>query len=111
MKITLVKKILENGNECKKCIEVTERLKENDEMKLISEVVYADERDATSEGFILAQKHNVDVAPFFVVNDGSETKVYKSYFQFRKDILGKITDDVIEEKPQETDPNEDLYWM
>ena len=33
MKIVMVKKIMEDGQECKKCREVSERLKQNDEMQ------------------------------------------------------------------------------
>jgi len=115
MKITMVKKILEDGSECKKCMEVSERLLENDEQKFIDQTVYADLRENESEGFILAEKYEVDVAPFFIVEIDNETKVYTSYMQLRKNVFSKepeSKDIEIEEKrkPAE-DPDEDLYWM
>ncbi len=116
MEIIMVKKIFEDGSECKKCSEVSERLKENDELKYIDKFAYADVRDSSSEGFKLAEKHGVDVAPFFIViEDGKET-IYKTYLQLRKNAFQKESskeDEEIENKrnrPPE-DPEEDMYWM
>lgn len=88
MKITLVKKILEDGSPCKKCVEVTNRLKDSGYLKRIDETLVADLRDPDSPGLRLARKLNVDRAPFFVVeqDDGTEL-VYTVYFKFVKEFL------------------------
>eukprot|EP01064_Diplonema_japonicum_P037634 TRINITY_DN887_c0_g1_i1.p2 TRINITY_DN887_c0_g1~~TRINITY_DN887_c0_g1_i1.p2 ORF type:complete len:104 (+),score=29.28 TRINITY_DN887_c0_g1_i1:61-372(+) len=64
-RITYVKKIKMNGEACKKCGEVTERLEKADQFKQIDEVLIADERDESSAGMAIAQKHSVERAPFF----------------------------------------------
>lgn len=38
----------------------------------IDRVILADERDHTSEGVVLARKHEVTRAPFFVVTDDAK---------------------------------------
>ncbi|KAJ9470977.1 hypothetical protein DIPPA_35420 [Diplonema papillatum] len=68
-KITFVKKIKADGTPCKKCGEVVERLEKADQMKMIDEVLVADERDDASSGMVLAAKHDVSRAPFFVVEN------------------------------------------
>lgn len=112
LKITLVKKILENGEECKKCKEVTERLEANNEMNRIDRVVYADARDLDSEGYKLAQKHKVDAAPFFIVEESNKTEIYTAYMKLRKEVFNQQEpDESADEDTQQNDPNEDLYWM
>lgn len=88
MKITFVKKILEDGSPCKKCSEVTAKMEEADEMKFIDEVMIADQRDPESAGLKLAAELNVERAPFFVVEEeGKEPEVYTVYFKFKKEVL------------------------
>ena len=87
MRITFVKKILASGEPCRKCREVEQRLEDAGHMAAIDRVLIADERDHDSEGMILSQKLNVDLAPFFVVEDGDETRVYTVYFKFVKEEL------------------------
>ena len=89
MKITLVKKIYEDGEECKKCNEVYQRLKDGNELRFIDKIVVADVRDHESEGYKLAEKYNIDVAPFFVVEDEGKATVYKTYMQFKREVLKK----------------------
>ncbi len=101
IKITMVKKIYEDGEECKKCNEVYQRLKEGNELRFIDKIVVADVRDHESEGFKIAEKYNIDVAPFFVVDDEGDVKIYKTYMQFKRDVLKKTVerqDSEIEEK-------------
>jgi len=88
MKITFVKKIKADGSPCRKCADVERRLLDNSQMKLIDEVVIADERDANSPGMKLAGEHGVEQAPFFLVSaeDGTTT-VYTIYYQLVKEIL------------------------
>lgn len=89
MKITLVKKILADGSPCKKCGDVLEKLETSGFMDKIDHVLVADERDPESEGMIIAKLHNVNRAPFFVVEkDGEEVAIYTVYFKFVKDVLG-----------------------
>lgn len=101
MEITLVKKIMEDGEECQKCGEVSERLKSGDELRFINKIVYADVRHPESEGSRLASDLNVEIAPFFIVEDGGEKTIYKSYMLFKKKVLNKVleaADIEIEEK-------------
>ena len=88
MHITMVKKILKDGSPCRKCAEVLSQLEENDFLNRIDQIIIADERDPDSEGILLAKKHNVSLAPFFVVEeDGQPTKIYTVYFKFVKEVL------------------------
>ncbi len=83
--ITFVKKILADGELCKKCREVSERLSSEKLMDVIDHIAIADERDADSEGVRLAKKHNVERAPFFLVEDETgEVIVFDVYFKFKK---------------------------
>ena len=81
MNILMVKKILDDGSECKKCQEVYERLESNNEMRFIDKIIYADVRDSQSEGYKTAKRYGVDVAPFFIVNDGGQETIYKTYLE------------------------------
>ena len=103
MKITMVKKLLEDGSECKKCREVTERLQSHNEMNKIDYVAYADVREPDSEGFKLAEQYNMDITPFFIVEDNGRENVYKTYLELRKNAFNQSPDAAdreIEEKRQ-----------
>ena len=108
MKITMVKKLLEDGSECKKCREVTERLNTHKEMNKIDRVVYADVRDTESEGFRLAEKHRMDTTPFFIVEDNGEETVYKTYLELRKNGFNQTPDaeDIEIEEKRKAPPDE-----
>lgn len=114
MNIIMVKKILKDGSECKKCKEVSERLEVNDEMQFIDQVAYADVRDPGSEGFQLAINHGMDIAPFFVVSDKGKETVYKTYLELRKKVFNREPapeDILIEEKRKPpTAPDEDMDY-
>lgn len=90
MNITFVKKILADGNACKKCADVEKRLQDSDYMQYIDTTIVADERDPDSEGMQLARQHNMSRAPFFIVEDGDSVQVYDIYFQLVKEVLEKI---------------------
>lgn len=94
MKITMVKKIKEDGEECKKCREVTDRLTAGNELSLIDKIVYADMRDPDSEGLRLAKEHNVETAPFFIVEKEGNATIYKTYMEFKKKVLNKALEKV-----------------
>lgn len=67
MKVTMVKKRLSNGEECRKCAEATEFLKSKGVFDCIDEIVWYDEDDPESPGAILACTFAMERAPFFVV--------------------------------------------
>lgn len=87
MHITFVKKILDSGELCKKCLEVSERLESEGLLDLINYIAIADERDAKSEGVRLAKQYNVARAPFFLVEQNGKIHVFDIYFTFRKFML------------------------
>jgi len=108
MKITMVKKLLEDGSECKKCREVTERLNAHNEMNKLDRIAYADVRDPGSEGFKLAEKHNMETTPFFIVEDDGEETVYKTYLELRKNAFNQAPDaeDIEIEEKRKAPPDE-----
>ena len=90
MHITMVKKIKKDGSPCRKCADVITQLEENKLLDRIDKIVIADERDLNSQGMILAKEHNVDLAPFFVIEEeGQATKIYTVYFKFVKEVLSE----------------------
>lgn len=88
MRITMVKKTLTGGSDCRKCAEATEYLQSRGLWDRIDDVVWAHEDDAASPGMVLAARLGVDRAPFFVVrdDDGREA-VYVSVLQLVRDRL------------------------
>jgi hypothetical protein len=92
MKITMVKKVLSDGSPCKKCGEVLEKLEASNQMQFIDRIVIADESDKQSEGMLLADKFEVNRAPFFLVEkDNGKTEVYTIYFKLVKEVLDGLT--------------------
>jgi len=88
MKITFVKKILEDGSPCAKCGEVADRLESEGMMDRIDEVVIADARDPDSAGMKLADALGVTRAPFFVVeHDDGSREVHTVFFKFLREVL------------------------
>ena len=87
MKITFVKKILKNGEPCRKCADVERRLRSSGNIGRIDVTLVADERDELSPGMVLAAQHGVKLAPFFVVEDGDAVRIYTVYFKFVKEEL------------------------
>ena len=85
--ITLVKKILANGEPCRKCRDVEARLHRSGHWARIDEVLIADERDPQSAGMQLATELGVELAPFFVVADQDQRQVYTVYYKFVKEVL------------------------
>jgi hypothetical protein len=79
--ITMIKKILSDGSECKKCKEVTNFLKEKNLLDRIDKIVYADPRDPQGEGMKLAKFWSVKRAPFFIVEEKGKTIVYSSVIE------------------------------
>lgn len=84
MHVTFVKKILANGELCKKCREVSDRLDSEGLIEQINHITIADERDPESEGMRLAKQHKVERAPFFLVEQDGHIEVFDVYFKFKK---------------------------
>lgn len=93
MHITLVKKILVDGSPCSKCADIIERLESSGNMRFINRIIVADQRDDSSEGMQIAKRHQVDRAPFFVVEkDDGTIVIYTVYLKMVKEILEPLTD-------------------
>jgi len=107
----MVKKLLADGTPCRKCAEVESRLAEAGLTGHIDRTVIADERDPDSEGMLLARKHQVDLAPFFIVTDdqGKEI-VYTVFFRFVREILNARPSEE-EEIADIMDHNPDLDYL
>lgn len=87
-RITFVKKILLNGDQCKKCFEMQEKLEKSGNIKYINRTVIALEGNPESEGMILAKKFSVDRAPFLIYeNDTGEPKILTTYSDFIREAL------------------------
>jgi hypothetical protein len=90
MHVVFVKKITADGQPCRKCVEVEQRLANAKVLDRINRVVIADERNPSGEGMMLAAQHGVNRAPFFIVTDDSgNIKIYTVYFRFMKEVLKK----------------------
>ncbi len=87
LRVTMVKKRLANGEPCRKCAQAEEMLVRRGLWDLIDDVVIADENDLSSAGMVLAKEHQIDVAPFFLVSEGGETRVYDSVIKLAKEVL------------------------
>ncbi len=111
MKITFVKKILADGSPCRKCGDVETRLIESGQMDRIDEVLIADERDPDSPGMRLAADLEVARAPFFVVDDGGERKVWTVYFKFAKEVFGGSEGKASDAARDILDDNPDLDYV
>lgn len=88
MHITMVKKRLADGSECRKCQEATAHLQSRGLLERVNEIVWADENDATSPGMVLGARLGVEHAPFFVVRDERGERVYVSVLQLARERLG-----------------------
>ena len=88
MHITMVKKRLADGSECRKCQEATAYLQSRGLWPKIDEVVWAREDDDDSPGMVLGARLGVERAPFFVVRDEKGEAVYVSVLQLVGERLG-----------------------
>lgn len=92
--ITLVKKIKADGTPCRKCVDIVDRLERDGVAGRIDRIVIADERDPGSEGMRIARHHDVDRAPFFVVErPGESPAVYTIYMRLLREVLQRPTSD------------------
>lgn len=81
MHITMIKKRLADGTECRKCQEATSLLRTRGFWDRIDEIVWAEESDPTSPGMLESERVGAERAPFFVVRDESGESVYGSVLQ------------------------------
>lgn len=81
MHITMIKKRLLDGSECRKCQDATAHLQSRGLWERVDEIVWAHEGDAASPGMVLGQRLGVERAPFFVVRDERGEAVYVSVLQ------------------------------
>lgn len=88
MHITMVKKRLADGSECRKCVEATEHLRGRGLWDRVDEIVWAREDDPASDGMVLGARLGVDRAPFFIVRDGAAETIYVSVLQLVRERLG-----------------------
>ena len=89
MRISMIKKIKEDGAPCRKCAEVEQRLREAGLLNRIDRIIIADERDPDSAGMRLAAQYGIDRAPFFLVEDEvTPARIYTVYLKFLKEVLG-----------------------
>lgn len=73
MHITMVKKRLASGEPCRKCAQAEDLLRKRGLWGQIDEVLWADETDSNSAGMVLAAKHEVTAAPFYLVRDEDDS--------------------------------------
>jgi len=97
MHITMVKKRMRDGSDCRKCGEVTEHLRQRGLWDRIDEVVWAQEDDPTSPGVILGERLGVETAPFFVVRDDDGETVYTSVLRLIQDRFDQADASTVEE--------------
>ena len=89
MHVTMVKKKLRDGSECRKCAQAAEQLRARGLLDRIDEIVWAEEGDPDSPGIVLGQRHGIDTAPFFIVRDDAGEHVYTSVMLLIRERLGQ----------------------
>ena len=90
MHITMVKKTLADGSDCRKCAEATAHLESRGLWDRVDQVVWAHEGDPASPGMMLGARFGVDSAPFFIVRDDNGREwVYTSVLQLVRERLGR----------------------
>ncbi len=82
--VTLVKKRLASGETCRKCQELDGFMESRGLGKNVTRTVWADESDPTSEGWELARRFSVEVAPFFILEGDGEPEVITSALVFAR---------------------------
>ena len=87
MAIIMVKKVLADGGPCRKCAQAEEMLKRRNLWEKIDRVLVADESEQDSEGMALARELNIDIAPFFVVEQDDKRRVYTSPLELIREVL------------------------
>jgi hypothetical protein len=104
MHITMVKKRLADGSDCRKCAAITEHLKVRGFWGRIDEVVWAHEGDPESPGMKLGARLGVERAPFFVVRDEQGEHVYTSMLQLIRERFGQTV--TTQDQARDVDPDD-----
>lgn len=87
MRVTMIKKELASGEPCRKCEQAVDLFARRGVLHRIDEIMVAREADPESPGMLLAKKHNVSLAPFFIVEDGGKEIVYTSALELLRSRL------------------------
>jgi len=114
MKIIFVKKIKIDGAPCRKCRDVAEKLDKDGITPLINETWTADERDKTTAVWEFIDRNKIERAPFFIVRDKYEEKIFITYFDLKKYLLEKgalSQKDSIKPTEVDYDTPDDLYYI
>ncbi len=104
MHITMVKKRMKDGTDCRKCAEVTDHLKTRGLWDRVDEVIWAVEDDPHSPGMMLGQRLGVPRAPFFVVRDDGGETVYNSVLQLVRERFGQTVTTL--DQAKDVDPDD-----
>jgi hypothetical protein len=104
MQVTMVKKRLQDGSDCRKCAEVTEYLRSRGLWERIDTVVWAQEGDPESPGTRLGMRLGVERAPFFVVRDDAGEHVYTSVLQLVRERFAQPVTTL--EQARDVDPDD-----
>ena len=104
MHVTMVKKKLADGSDCRKCAEVTSYLEQRGFWNRIDDVVWAHENDPQSPGMVLGGRLGVERAPFFVVRDEAGEKVYTSVLALIQERFGETV--TSSEQARDVDPDD-----
>ena len=104
MHVTMVKKRLRDGSECRKCAEAVQHLVGRGLWDRIDEVVWAVEGEPDSPGMVLGARFGVDRAPFFVVRQDRSEVVYSSVLQLVRECFGQVVS--AQERARDVDPDD-----
>jgi len=104
MHVTMVRKKMRDGSDCRKCADAVEHLRARGLWERIDEVVWAQESDPDSPGMVLAARFGIDRAPFFVVRDAGGDKVYTSVLRLIEERFGEESSTI--EQARDVDPDD-----
>ncbi len=104
MHITMVKKKMRDGSDCRKCAEVTDYLQARGLWDRIDAVIWAREDDPDSPGMVLGARLGVERAPFFIVRDDHGETVYTSVLQLVRDRFGQAVTTL--DQARDVDPDD-----
>jgi phosphoadenosine phosphosulfate reductase len=107
--VTFVKKRLASGEVCRKCLDADVFIASRGLGEHITRTVWADEADPASEGWELARRHRVEVAPFFIVEDGA-VEVLTSVVAFARRMAEPVADVPLRAPSPEASPLEIVDW-
>ncbi len=96
MDIAIVIKVKADGKPCAKSSEVIADLKLRSLWDKLNHVIVADERNSSSEGYLLAREYQADTAPFFITVNGDNTEIYLSYYRFIKQVFEQEVSEMAE---------------